>query len=310
MKRLVAVGALFLAIALESTHSAGSSIGGVPSLTPAQRAVRDAALIPDARQREEALRHAIREGLFADDQEVRTQVFSYLSQNIRWLDLRPYADVIEHFAREDSLHRGLWLLDDDDLARAPRSERLVVYQAAIENGVTRLARGRPLTRESAMAFAASEGMTEIEPLVARFSVMVDERWKKSFGFASFPALFALGTGAANREDALRVASQRLAAMTDGEVKAKMDDDPGFRDAVLQVARDVCIADPFSGRRNPGCADMKLVTGRQVALGRETRRPEMATPGAGSPLAGEERGERWLERLRQHVPEEAIVDQSR
>jgi hypothetical protein len=281
--------------------------GGVLGLTPEEKAVRDAASIRDPRRREDALRDAIRDGLLSADPAIRDRIFSYLSENTRWLDLKPYADVIEQFAKTDSLHRGLWLLDDNELAKAPRTERLVVYRAAIENGVTRLGRGRPLTRESAMAFAASEGMTEVEPLVAQFSPMVEARWKESFQFQTFPALFQLCGGAQDREDALRLASQRLAAMADKEVKAKMDDDSGFRGAVLQVARDVCAADPFSGnRRNPGCADMKGVIGRQMALELHARKADAESSAIGSASPAEERSDSWLTKLRQHVPDAEIV----
>src|ERR1039457_2694452 len=174
MKRL-----LFWALCLSllGRSPADAIVGGVLNLTPAQKAIYDAASVRDPRQREQALRQAVREGLFAKDREVRNQVFSYLSQNSRWIDLRPFAGIIEQFSKIDPLHRGLWLLDDNQLARASRDERLATYRTAILAGEARLGRGRPLTRESAMAFAAADGMAEVEPLVTQFSPAVEERWK-------------------------------------------------------------------------------------------------------------------------------------
>lgn len=281
---------------------AGAIVGGVPDLTPAQKAIHDAASVRGPGQREEAVRQAIREGLSAEDKEVRNQVFSYLSQNTRWLDLRPFEKILLEFSRIDDTHRGQWLLDDAELTHASRAVRLDLFQRAIVSGEITLPHGRALPRDLAMSFAALQGLGELEPLVEQFANHIEERWKESFQFETFPALFRLGSGARDREDALRLSSLRLASMADKDVKAKMDSDAGFRGAVLQVARDVCVADPFSGRLNSGCADMKSVVGRQTALDRGTRKSEAESSVSGSGTPVNEQSETWLARLRRHMPD--------
>jgi hypothetical protein len=288
--------ALYLGLLGGSTLSAIGA--GVPSLTPAQKAIHDAASIQAPRQREDALREAVSEGLLSSDPAIRNQVFAYLSQNSRWIDLRPYAEIIEDFSKMDPLHRGVWLLDDNELAHASRAERLAAYRAAILDGVTRLARGRPLTRESAISFAASEGMVELEPLATQFSPLVEERWKNSFGFEALPTLFHLGEGAKDVEDAGQIVAGRLRAMDDDDLYSRMWNDSGFRSAVLQVARNVCAPNPFSGRRNPGCADLSNVLGRQAAL-KEKKQKAVVEPRVGTVTT--ERGDDWLSQLRHYTP---------
>jgi hypothetical protein len=277
-------------------------VGGVPNLTPAQKAIHDAASVRDSRQREEALRQAIREGLFADDRKVRNQVFSYLSQNTRWLDLRPYGEILLQFSRSDETHRGRWLLDDVELARSRREERLSIYQEAIKRGHISLRNGSPLDRFGAVEAVALEGLSALRLLVDQHYGDLPKDLQARAPYDELVESLELRAGAADREDALRLSSQRLAAMADKEVKAKMDADSGFCRAVLQVARNVCVADPFSGRRNPGCADMKSVVVRQTALDRDTRKAETESSATGSesPVTGQ--SETWLTKLKQHVPD--------
>jgi hypothetical protein len=256
-----------------------------------------AALMKDPLAREEALRSAIQEGLLSNDPERREQVFMYLAGNSRWIDLRPYAEIIETFSEKDALHRGLWLLDDNELAHSTRDERLAAYRKAMQNGVARLARGRPLTRESAIAFAAAEGMVELEPLATQSSPMVEERWKKSFEFEAFPTLFQLGEGAKGVDDAGRVAAGRLRAMDDDEFSSRMEGDKGFRAAVFQVTRNVCARNPLSGVRNPGCADVRSVVRRQAARKEKARRAALESDQSGKAVITIETDEDWLSRLR-------------
>jgi hypothetical protein len=259
-----------------------------------------AAAIKDPSAREQALRVTIRQGLFSSDAARREQAFKYLAENSRWIDLRPYAETLEQFSQSDALHRGLWLLDDNELARSSREERLAAYRTAIQEGTVRLSRGRPLTREAAIAFAAAEGMTEPEPLATLFSPMVEERWKKSFGLEAVPALFQLGEGAKDVEDAQRIAASRLRAMNDEDFSFRMEKDEGFRAAVIQVARGACMANPFSGERNPGCADIRNVVQRQTVLEEQTRTTAGRSQGVGEASVTTKKQEDWPSQLRRYI----------
>lgn len=306
MNRLAVLSLAFLMVGSSTGITMGSSPIVERRWGPAVQRIISAARAGDAGSREIAVRQAIEAGLLHSDRKTRDEVFSFLSQNNRWIDLRPYGDILEQFGKVDGQHRGLWLLDEAELAHGPREMRLGFFQKAIVNGGLTLPHGRGLPRELAMSFAAIQGLAELEPLVERYADQVEERWKKGFEFETFPVLFRLGSGAQDREDALLLASQRLSATAGHEVKAKMDGDAGFRGAVLQVARDVCATDPFSDRRNPGCTDMKNVIGRQIALERDARKSEMESSEPGSAVRSENKVEGWLTRLRQHVPDAEIV----
>ena len=262
-----------------------------------------AAMTKDPLAREEALRSAIQDGLLSSDKARREQVFRYLAENSRWFDLRPYAEIIETFSQSDALHRGLWLLDDNELQHSTRDERLLAYRTAIQNGVARLARGRPLTRESAIAYAATEGMVELEPLATQFSPMVQERWRKAFEFEAFPTLFQLGEGGKSVDDAGRLAAGRLRAMDDDEFFSRMSRDEGFRAAVLQVARNVCARNPLSGACNPGCADIRSVVRRQAATREKVRRAASESDRSGKPSITMQTESDWLSHLSHYAPPE-------
>lgn len=275
--------------------TSGSFPGGVPSLTPAQKAVAEAASVKDPEDRVEALRRAIRAGLLAFDRQTRNEVFGYLSANSRWIDLHPYADLIEAFSEADSHHRGSGLLDENQLPRLPRSHRLEIYRQAITQGSVRLAHGSTLTREAASSLAAFEGITELRALVFESAGQVEKRWRKSFDFESFNSLFELTAGAEDRDDATRLAAHRLFEISPPTVRARMDQDEGFRSAVIRIASYGCAIDPFSGRRSPGCGRMSEVVRRlgPAAAARTPSAEERSSPGSGK--------ENWLDTLRELVP---------
>lgn len=275
----------------------GSSPGGVPSLTPAQKAVAEAASVRDPEDRVEALRQAIRAGLFAPGRQTRDEVFRYLSENSRWIDLHPYADVFEAFSKADPHHRGPELLDENQLPRLPRAHRLEMYRQAITQGSAKLPHGSTLTREAASSLAAFEGMGELRAVVQEFAGQVESRWRKSFGFESFDSLFELTAGAEDREDAARLAATRLAEISADTVRDRMDQDEGFREAVIRIAGYGCAIDPFSRQRSPGCGRMSEVVqrlGRVAGKGEATREPESSSPPGPAK-------EPWLDRLRVLVP---------
>lgn len=285
---------IVLLLLLDSGISAG---GGTPQRIwgEAAQQIQRAAALPDGVEREDALRIALRAGLTQPDKAACDEVFEYLTSNQRWLDLRPYAEIVRQVDPTHS-RKANWLLDEAELIHGLRSDRLRWFDLAITGGEVKLPHGRPLTRELAMSFAAIQGLSELEPLIQQYAAQVDERWRKSFQFESFPSMFELGNGAENREDALRLASERLAQMEDSDVRARMDRDAGFRMAIFQVAEDVCALNPFSGRLNKGCSKMKEVVRRQIVLDRNT------VGQASKTLKAETFEVDWLEGLKQRVPE--------
>src|SRR5687768_12162083 len=204
----------FIRIVVLIAASAGNAWAvGAPERIwgPAVQRIQKAVSIPDTQARESALRNALRDGLIASNRETANQVFAFLSENSRWMDLQPVSDVIEEFSKSDSRHRGIWLLDDNELAHSPVDVRKQVYREAIEGGTAKLRRGSPLTRASAIISVAFEGITELRPLVDKYSPLVEERWKESLQFNSIPALFELTGGTTGRGSAAEQAAIRLTA---------------------------------------------------------------------------------------------------
>jgi hypothetical protein len=269
------------------------------SCGPLARPVCDAAKLKDPVEREKTLRVALQERLLSTDNITRDQVFKYLSENSRWLDLRPYGELLEEFAKLDSRPRGLWLLDEAELAHRARDERIEVFRRAITEGRITLAHGRPITREVAMSFAALTGLTELQGLVEDHKNEVDDVWKRSLKFESFPALFELTAGAADREDAVRRGAMKLASMGDDDFAIRMESDPGFRSAVLQVATDACAPNPLAEQRSPSCLEFREVSKRQVTL---QKRRQAALPSKSQEAAREATrvAPTWLDSLRSRV----------
>jgi len=282
---------------------ATSSAFGQPRLElqpgPALQGIAKAASIEDVARREEAMRQALRDSLLHSDPSSRVKVLAYLEQNARWIDFTPYADVLHAFAKTDPVGRGLWLLDEAELAHSPRDHQVAILRKAIVEGEIKLANGRPVTRVMAMALAARDGMDELRTLVRKFESEVDGTWRKSFNVASLEALFELTAGGRDREDALRVATQHLSDMTDPELAERMQVDPAFRGAVFQVADDVCDANPFSGVRNPGCRTARSVLDRQLVHARESGRKDRDRSAQVPDMAPDHEAD-WLDSLRRRL----------
>jgi hypothetical protein len=261
-----------------------------PGLFPAQRAIRDAAMISEPAKRETELREAIRKGLLESDHETASLVFGYLSDASRWLDLRPFDDILMQFSKVDPVHRGAWLLDQAEVPRMPRDERLRVYAEAIVNGSVTLRHGWPMPRQTAIFLASDDGLAELKPLIeAHYGEMALEV-QRATPLAEALVRLDLGAGASDREDAARLASERLAAMSDVEFRDRMDADAAFRTVVETLSSFVCRVDPFRARRNPGCASIKSVVRRQVQVVENAAHARALAAGTG--LAAPQESEDW------------------
>ncbi len=290
-------GAGFLAV----QTSRATSPAGVPSLLPEEQAIYDAARISDPVTREAALRDAIRKGVLESEPVVAKEVVAYLGKGIRWLDLRPFEDILTEYGRtHPSDDAVFWFLDDLDLFRAPRDERLRVYAAAIVEGSTRLKRGAPLLRQTAMRLAAADGLAELKPLIETYYPEETAQDRRLFPLPDLLVRLDLGAGAADREDAYRLASERLAAMNDGVFRDRMNTDEAYRKVVEQISGDVCAVDPYRMRRNPGCASIKDIVKRQLRLEKATEDAARATATTPVPpmQSYEEHRDSWLGRMQE------------
>ena len=282
--------------ALLVTRTLQGDIGGVPGLTPEQQAVQDAASIKDPDERERSLERAISAGLLAPDHKTRYQVLVYLENNRRWIDLRPFASIVIQFSKIDQNGvSGLWMLDDLELMRAPRSRREDVYRMAIVDGGITLPHGRPLPRKVAIRGACYEGMDSLAPLIREY---VKAEYPEE-GAKLLTAL-ELGAGAEDREDAIRLSARHLREMDAAAVYDKMAADGDFRSVVTRVTEEGCASNPFLGGKNPGCADMKVVVGHLSAHETEVKRKALAAAGPAARVSSSAFQKSWLDRLNDAV----------
>jgi hypothetical protein len=272
------------------------------SLLPEQEAIDNAARLPDPVARESALREAIRKGLLETRPEVATEVLGYLGEHSRWLDVRPFEDIITEYGRSNNpTSRNVgWFLDSIELARMSRERRLRLYSAAIVDGSTTLRHGWPLLRQSAMLLASYDGLAELRPLIETHYPEETAQVREHFPLPELIVRLGLGAGAADREDASRLASERLDAMKDGDFRDRMNKDAAFAQVVDEIATYVCTGDAFAPRRNPGCASIKDIVTRQLVL--ETGSPQGADaadkPCAKSMQEYQEWFMTWLGRMQQ------------
>lgn len=275
--------ALLITLVLVAAPGVATSPPGIPEPPPGIKkkldAIAAAARSSDVNAREQALREAIRDGLLSPDAAVRKEVFSYLCEmSHRWLDLRPFFDVIEEYGRLFGEKQIAWALDEAEYRLLPRETRLALCRQAIVDGEARGPHGRPWPRVSGMGLAATDGLAELLPLIEEYHSALGWEDQKAAPISRLRLELSLRAGATDREDALRLAALRLAKLEDCELEQRMEQDTIFRQTILQTARDACAINPFTGERNLGCAAMHEVARRQKRLHAE-RQAEARAAGA-------------------------------
>jgi hypothetical protein len=229
-------------------------------------------------------------------------VLGYLGDHSRWLDVRPFEDLITEYGRSNNpTSRNVgWFLDSIELARMSRDERLRLYTMAIVDGSTTLRHGWTLLRQSAMLLASDDGLAELKPLIEAHYGELSPGEQRNVPLPEVLIRFDLGAGAADREEANRLASERLTAMRDADFRDRMDTDEAFRTVVDGIGTYVCGGDPYRMRRNPGCASIKDIVKRQLRLEKVTEEAAraMAITPASSMQRYEEHRDSWLGRLQE------------
>ncbi len=298
MKTRVPVLAVGLAlVALQHSLAYTPILDTRGQCTPLAKPVCDAASIQEPTKRMSELRRTIQDGLLSQDGEAREQVFRYLSGNLRWIDLRPYADILLRFSSTDEWKdRGLALLDESELAQSSRGNRLGIYRQASVSGSARLPHGSPCSRRLGIELAALEGLGELKPLAEEYYGMLNQAEQKQLSLERLKVMFALTDGAEDREGAGRQAAERLNQMKDEEFASRMESQDGFAEAVTDIAAYACAKTPFTGASGAGCQAIKEIYARQrrkdVAQ-HQTARSEKTRV---APLGEGAKEKRWIDRL--------------
>lgn len=297
--RIVRTSLIGTVVFLAAYTSRADGPGGV-LWGPEFQAIQDAARIADPGAREAALRQTIRKGLLEVPPEVANLVLGYLGDHSRWLDLRPFEDLITEYGRSNNpTSRDVGsFLDSIELPRMSRDERLRLYTLAIVDGSTTLRHGWTLVRQSAVLLASDDGVEELKPLIEAHYADLSPREQRNVPLPEILIRLDLGAGAADREGANRLASARLAAMKDADFRNRMNTDEAFRTVVDGISTYVCGVDPYRLRRNPGCASIKDIVKRQLRLEKTTEEAARAT--AATPVSSmqryEEHRDSWLGRM--------------
>jgi hypothetical protein len=216
--------------------------------------IQAALAIEDPEESRVAARAAVREGLHSD-QQARDNVIRFLLDKMRWIRVEDYADLLLEIAEIDPRASGT--LDFGLLERLPREERLRIYGDALSTGVVKLKHGTTFGAGNALYRSAAEGLDELRPLM-------ESQIKLAGSDAEFIfELLALTSGGKDREAAAARAVKRMRLMSAQEFEGRMESIPGFRRAVIEVAKFVCVES-----NDQRCGMMAEVTRQQQALAAE------------------------------------------
>ena len=264
MKSGQRVGVLLVAISGFASGAGSYEVVG-EQWGPAVKRIEAAAALSDREARLRMLQETIESGLFSPDRNANWEVLRFLETKQRWIDLRPFVAILERYMGPTGRNDGAWVADEVEFFRASRQDRIEVCRRAIVEGQITLPRGWQIPRNVAMGFAADEGLEELKPLIVEYYDRLAPDYKHHSPLEELLESIELRAGASDREDAIERACARLAAMSDTELKQKMEADVHLQHVADTLAQDACAVDPIMSRRSPGCAVLKGVVNRQEHL---------------------------------------------
>ncbi len=263
--------------------------------------IQKAASLTDARERDAALRSALQQALLEADDGGPQEVIEFLGLHVRWIDLRPFADLLERFDRAHPGGHGASLLGDSEWCHLGREERLVLYRTAIVEGSAPLRAGaRPMIRSVAVRSAAAEGLAELKPLIGEYYQRLPPEDQTVLPLPQLMLTLDLRSGADDADGAVTLAIQRVAAMADEVLARRMLNEADFREVVLRLAGDSCLMNPFTHVRNAGCKIAQSVYGRLNKLASGRDQVSAVAPTGSTPVERSPDPMKWLGTLRASV----------
>ena len=230
----------------------------------------------EPKEREAAVRQAVRETLLSSELESRDKAWGILTEIFWKTDLYPYLDLLDAFKPLAQKNQNVAdLADLVEVNFAPRSRRIELLAPLILSGSGRLPRGTILLRTSAIEVAARQGLVEFLPAVTAYLAVLEPERIRARRLISVPALFELCGGAASRSDATVVALRRLLAIEERTLENRFPADEGFREAVFSLEYARC---PLGVEKEPeSCALLRQIVARQLEY-RGTPPSPAAIPG--------------------------------
>lgn len=242
----------------------GSTVIDISSCAAGDHPICVALRIEDSKERETAVRQAVRDTLLSSELESREKAWRILNEIVWKTDLYPYLDLIESFTPLAQKYQNvLELLDRIEVLSGPRPQRVELIAAAVVSGSGRLPRGTSLSRITAIGFAARQGLSELLPAVNEYFAAHEPERMRARRLGAVPALFELCGGAATRFDAPAVAFRRILGMDERTLENRFPADEGFREAVFSLIDAPCRS--FRGQKEPEeCSLLRQIVARQLA----------------------------------------------
>jgi hypothetical protein len=284
----------------------GGTVGPVGGgLMPYQQTIADAAKIDEPALRQVALRQAIEAGLLGKPYSVSSEVRLYLAKNSRWIDLRPFENIIRQYRGPTpaSNYGDDWIggIEWQYLSSADRAR---VCRVAIEQGQAVAPGGMIVNRYVAIQALGWYGLPELLPLARSYYSALDKISQQTLSLSRVAIEANLRSGCEDSEDCYDRAAERLAAMSNRGFRKRIERDPDFAAVLFGTGLNpglldrICEKNPFTGWINPGCGEVQRIYKRQAALD-ETIRAQQAAEGLTptAPKAWWEWKGSWLDRLR-------------
>ena len=244
---------------------------------PEVEAIRKAGAVQGEVEQTLALREALEGALFSPREDARREAIEFLSLFRRQMNLAALADLLRSYDQRYAKSIGGVLVAWSEIDHLPGPERAALYEEAIERGFVSRPGIGGLHRSSAMGLAATEGIKKLRPLIERFYADLSQQEKRSYPQEELLATLTLRAGGKDRDDAVRLAAERVAALRPEELALQMNGTEAFRKAVIEVAEEACRPHPFSGERSPGCKALRDAYWHQDGTRRPMRRSQSRAP---------------------------------
>jgi len=199
-----------------------------------------------------SFRNDVRHLLQSSELKTRQQTWSFLLENLRWIDVRQLEDIL---LEGDSVNGQLYarhLLGYYETLLMPREEKVALYLSAMTTGEAQYPRGFGLPRTVAMLDASRQGLTELrEPIISAHALLTDG-YKSRYPLSYFLIRLELAAGAENLWAAGGAAFEKLSEWDPKTYCDRILSDGVFRTAVSEFAHQACAKSPFDGSQPPGC----------------------------------------------------------
>ncbi len=218
-----------------------------------------------------SFRNEVRHLLQSSEAKTRQRTWSFLLENLRWIDVRQLEDILLEADSVDGQLYAKHLLGYYETLLKPREERVALYLSAMKTGESQYPLGFPLPRTVAMLDASRQGLTELqEPIISAYASLSDGHNSK-YPLPYFLIRLELAAGAENLWAAGGAAFEKLSEWDAQTYCDRILSDGVFRTAVSEFAHQACAKSPFDGSQPVGCEWVWVVYNHVKVIKDDSRR---------------------------------------